>query len=48
MENNTNKLVNYHVKYEGSSDFIIDDHSIIKIEAKSVYKFKVFFSSRLS
>ena len=41
LENNLNKNITYQVKYEGSNDFVIDENSVIKIEGKSSYKFKV-------
>ena len=41
-------MVIYNVKYEGSTDFLVEDYNLIKIEAKNVYKFKVVFTSRLS
>lgn len=40
LNNSTNKPVSYYVRYEGSSDFIIEESSF-KIEPKSIYKFKV-------
>jgi hypothetical protein len=48
LENNLNKNITYQVKYEGSSDFVLDENNTIKIESKSKYKFKVTFVSRIS
>ena len=40
LSNSTTRGISYYVRYEGSSDFIIEETSF-KIEPKSVYKFKV-------
>lgn len=45
--NNSNKVINYWVKYEGSSDFIKESDNVT-INPKSVYKYKVRFISRIS
>ncbi len=44
LNNNTHKGISYYVRFEGSSDFQIEETSF-KIEPKSVYKFKVLFLS---
>ena len=41
LENNSNRIITYFVKYEGSSDFVLEDLTVIKIEGKSSYKYKV-------
>ena len=41
LENGTNKAVTYWVRYEGSSDFVMEEMNAIKLEPKSIYKFKV-------
>lgn len=48
LENSSSKVVTYFVRYEGSSDFVIDETNPIKIEAKSQHKFKVSFVSRVT
>ena len=48
LENSTTKMISYYVRYEGSSDFVIDEINPIKIEGKSNYRFKVQFVSRVS
>ena len=45
--NNTNRTIHYWVKYDGSPDFIKESDSVT-IQPKSVYKFKVRFTARLS
>lgn len=45
--NNTNRTIHYWVKYDGSPDFIKESDSVT-IQPKSVYKFKVKFTARLS
>jgi len=45
LDNSTTKTVSYHVRYEGSADFQIEDFNPIKVEAKSSYKFKVRISN---
>ena len=44
LENNSYKTITYYVKYEGSSDFVLEDLNNIKIEGKSSYKYKVFIN----
>ena len=44
LENNSKKTITYFVKYEGSSDFVLEDQNVIKIEGNSSYKYKVSFS----
>lgn len=47
LENNSNKTITYFVKYEGSSDFVLEDQNVIKIEGKSSYKYKVKLKSQI-
>jgi len=42
LNNSTHKGISYYVRYEGSSDFVIEESSF-KIEPKSIYKFKVTY-----
>ncbi len=48
IKNTSNKAVHYWVKLEGSRDFHHEEKEAIKLEPKSVYKFKVNFESRVS
>jgi len=42
LNNATQKGISYYVRFEGSSDFLIEETSF-KIEPKSTYKFKVHY-----
>ena len=45
--NNTNKAINYWVKYDGSNDFVKESDSVT-IAPRSLYRFKIKYVARLS
>lgn len=48
IKNTSNKAVHYWIKLEGSRDFTHEEKEFIRVEGKSVYRFKVIFMSRVS
>ena len=48
LKNDSSKCISYWVKFEGSADFLLENTDFIKIEPRTVFKFKVDFKSRVS